>query len=209
VFLGADDELLPRYVDVVLGAITRHPGIEIVQPGVQVIDEHGTVVRPLADVVKQRLTMPRGSSERVFSGEPLAASLLAADWMYWPSLVFHAESLRRTPFRDEYEFIQDLALVMDQVLLGARILITPEVCFSYRRHASSASMASLLDDRRFSGERDFFASAAALMREHGWLRAELAARLHWTSRLHALTLLPVALRERIGAGALLRHAFGS
>lgn len=209
VFLGADDELLPRYVEVVLGAIARHPGIEVIQPGVQVIDERGQVVRPLADVVKQRVTMPRGSGERVVAGEALAASLLAADWMYFPSLVFHAESLRRTPFRDEYAFIQDLALVIDQVLLGARLLIVPEVCFSYRRHASSASMASLLDDRRFSGERDFFAAAARLMREHGWRRAELAARVHWTSRLHALTLLPAALRERTGLGALLRHAAGA
>lgn len=209
VFLGADDALLPRFVEVVLGAVGRHPGVEIVQPGVQVIDEHDQVVAPLADVVKQRLTMPRGTGERVVQGERLAASLLSADWMYWPSLVFHVPSLRRTPFRDEYEFIQDLALVIDQVLLGARLLIVPEVCFSYRRHASSASMASLLDDRRFSGERSFFAAAAEQMRRQGWRRARRAARLHWTSRLHALTLLPTAVRSRTGVRMLLRHALGA
>lgn len=210
VFLGADDALLPSYVDVVTAAIARHPGIEIIQPGVQVIDGAGAVQAPLADVVKQRVTMPRGTGERVVGGEALAASLLAADWMYWPSLVFRTESLRRTPFSDRYDFIQDLAIVLDQVLLGARLLIVPTVCFSYRRHSESASMESLLDDRRFAGEREFFAEYGATMRAHGWRRAARAARLHWTSRLHALTLLPAGLRRGRGsARALLRHAFGS
>ncbi|ACZ31582.1 glycosyl transferase family 2 [Xylanimonas cellulosilytica DSM 15894] len=209
VFLGADDVLLPNYVEVVTGAIDRHPGVEIIQPGVQVIDGDGAVQAPLADVVKQRLTMPRGSGERLVGGEALAASLLAADWMYWPSLVFRTESLRRTPFSDTYEFIQDLAIVLDQVLLGARLLIVPTVCFSYRRHAESASMESLLDDRRFAGEREFFAQYGATMRARGWRRAARAARLHWTSRLHALTLLPAGVRRGGGAPrALLRHAFG-
>ncbi len=209
VFLGADDLLQPRFVEVVLDAVTRHRGIEIAQPGVQVVDGGGTVQAPLADVVKQRLTMPRGSGERVVAGERLAASLLAADWMYWPSLVFHVESLRRTPFSDRYAFIQDLAVVLDQVLLGARLLIVPDVCFSYRRHSGSASMESLLDDRRFAGEREFFAEYGAKMRAHGWRRAARAARLHWTSRLHALTLLPAGARRGAGSvQALLRHAFG-
>ena len=209
VFLGADDRLLPDYVRVVLDAVERYPGIEIVQPGVQVIDGDGVVQAPLADVVKQRLTMPRGDGERVVAGEALATSLLAADWMYWPSLVFHVEALRRTPFSDRYDFIQDLAVVLDQVLLGARLLIVPTVCFAYRRHLGSASMESLLDDRRFAGEREFFAEYGSKVREHGWRRAARAARLHWTSRLHALTLLPAGLRRGGGSPqVLLRHAFG-
>jgi len=208
-FLGADDVLLPNYVDVVLAAIEQNPGIEVIQPGVQVIDQDGEAQTPLGDLVKQRLTMPRGSGARIVAGEALAASLLAADWMYWPSLVFHVPSLRRTPFNEAYAFIQDLAIVLDQVLLGARLLIVPTVCFAYRRHSGSASMDALLDDRRFAGERQFFAEYAERMRVHGWRRASRAARRHWTSRLHALTLLPEGLRRGNGSPSrLLRHAFG-
>ncbi|PZR54345.1 glycosyltransferase family 2 protein [Xylanimonas oleitrophica] len=209
-FLGSDDMLLPNFVEVVTAAVAAHPGVDVVQPGVQVIDEHDRVVRTLVDEVKQCVTMPRGSGTRVVGGESLATSLLHADWMYWPSLVFRTETVRRTPFRDGFPLIQDLALVIDMILAGGRMLLLPAVCFSYRRHQASASSATLLDGRRFQGERDYFAFAAQQMREHGWRRAERAARLHVTSRLHALTLLPRAVRER-GASPrpLLRHAFGS
>jgi len=206
--LGADDVLLPGYVDTVFRALDHHPGVDILQPGVQVINEHGQVVAPLADIVKQRLTMPRGHGARVVVGEALAASLLRADWMYWPSLVFRRERIVNTPFRPQFSIIQDLAVVIDMVLDGATLLIVPEEVFQYRRHSSSASMAALLDGRRFAGEREYFALAAHLMAERGWRRAERAARCHLTSRLHALTLLPVALRgHRQAVPTLLQHAF--
>ena len=78
VLLGCDDLLLPRYVEVVLEAHRQFPEVAVIQPGVQVVDENGTVVRTLVDVVKQRVTMPRGRGRRVVRGERLAASLLEA-----------------------------------------------------------------------------------------------------------------------------------
>lgn len=43
---------------------------------------------------------------------------------------------------------------------------------------------------------------------HGWLRAAKVSRLHLSSRLHALTLLPGAAMKagRPGVSAMLRHA---
>jgi hypothetical protein len=208
---GSDDVLLPDYVAVVRAAHARFPRADIIQPGVRVIDEHGEVVRPLADVVKQRLVRPRGTGTRVLSGEPLAASLLHGDWLYWPSLVFRREAVQATPFRPGLPIILDLALVLDMLLAGSQLVVEPAECFAYRRHSASASSVKLLDGSRFAGEREYFDLAARLMAARGWSRAARAARVHVTSRLYALTLLPAALRLRDGRAlrTLLRHAVGS
>jgi glycosyltransferase involved in cell wall biosynthesis len=210
VLLGCDDLLLPRYVEMVLEAHRHFPEVAVIQPGVQVVDENGTVVRTLVDVVKQRVTMPRGRGRRVVRGERLAASLLRADWLYWPSLAFRRETLVRTAFREGLPIIQDLALVIDVVAAGGELLLEPEVCFSYRRHTASASSAKLLDGSRFVGERQYFTIAARQMDDLGWDGAARAARRHLTSRLHALTLLPRALatRNRQAVSVLAKHVFG-
>lgn len=208
---GSDDVLLPDYVAVVRAAHERFPHADIIQPGVRVIDEHGAVVRPLADQVKQRLVRPRGTGTRVLAGEPLATSLLHGDWLYWPSLAFRREAVQATPFRPGLPIILDLALVLDMVLDGSQLVVEPAECFAYRRHDASASSVKLLDGSRFAGEREYFALAARLMRQRGWRRATRAARLHVTSRLYAATLLPTALRLRDGRAlrTLVRHALGS
>lgn len=193
--LGCDDVLLPDYVARVLADHRHFPQADIIQPGVQVIDSSGTVSGSLADTVK-RLTMPRTRSPRLLSGEDLAASLLRADWLYWPSLTFRREVLTRTPFRPGFPIIQDLALVIDVVVAGGCLLLDPYTCFAYRRHEESASSTALFDGRRFSGERAYFSLAADLVRRNGWSRAARAARWHTTSRAHALALLPTALRRR-------------
>src|SRR5690606_18272252 len=107
------------FVEVVLGAVRAFPSADIVQPGVDVVDEDGRKVSTLVDTVKRSVTMPRSSGPRLVSGEQLAASLLRADWMYWPSLVFRRERLVATPFRDGFPLIQDLAVVIDMVMQGA------------------------------------------------------------------------------------------
>lgn len=208
VLLGCDDVLLPSYVRTVLEAHRRVPEASVVQPGVQVIDAEGAVVRPLGDAVKGWLRRRATRSGRLLRGEPLAVSLLQADWLYWPSLSFRRDALTSVPFRDGMPIIQDLALVVDVVLAGGSVLVEPRVCFQYRRHASSASSAKAFDGSRFAGERAYFALAARLAAAQGWHKAERAARWHVTSRLHALTLAPAALRARgvAGVGVLLRHA---
>ncbi|MFD0581333.1 hypothetical protein [Dactylosporangium darangshiense] len=63
---------------------------------------------------------------------------------------------------------------------------------------------------RFSEAREFFVAAARHMDEHGWPRAGRAARWHLSSRIHALTMLPAAARQRSGGSVrvLTRYAFG-
>ena len=200
VFLGCDDLMRPGYVRTVLAAHEEFPDCDIIQPGVEVIDEHGAVVDTLADQVKQRLFMPRVDRPTVLSGEELAVSLLRANWTYWPSLAFRREAVQRTPFLDGFPLVQDLALQVDMVAAGSRILLLPDVVFAYRRHAASASSAKLADGSRFAGERRYFEIAAERVAKLGWRRAERAARTHLASRLYAATLLPTAAREKHVAG---------
>lgn len=208
VFLGCDDLIHPNYVDVVCAAHAAHPDAAIIQPGVRVIDEHGTSIQTLVDRVKG-MVAPRPDHAVELRGEDLAVSLLRGNWLYWPSLAFLRERIERFEFRPGLPLVQDLALVMDMVYAGESVLIEPTECFSYRRHSASASGANIIEGRRFGDDRRYFAIAASQAHEHGWRRAERAARLRLTSRAHALSLLPGALlRGRASAARpLLTHAF--
>jgi glycosyltransferase involved in cell wall biosynthesis len=211
VILGSDDRLLPTYVEKIQAAHAAFPEAAIIQPGVRVIDENGAEVRPLVDRVKTDLVRPHGGGYQLLGGEPLAANLLAGDWLYWPSLAFRTDRLKATPFSDDYPVTQDLALIMDMVFAGNQLLAFREPCFEYRRHSESASSLELVDGSRFEAEREYFAVAAEKARSLGWSRAVLAARARFTSRAHALTLMPRALLkgELRTALRLARHGFGS
>jgi len=208
--LGCDDLLHPDYLDVVLATIAAVPDADVVQPGVQVIDEHGMVVRPLVDRVKGGLLAPRkGHGVAVLRGEAMATSLIKGDWLYWPSLTFRTETLRRIDFREGLPIIQDLALLMDIAFDGGCLAYNPTLAFSYRRHGASASQKTLLDGRRFRDERTYYAQARNLAAAKGWRRTATTARLRVMSRLHGLAELPGVIRHGNGAGlqSTLAHIF--
>ncbi len=198
--LGCDDLLHPNYVEVVQRTVAAIPDADVVQPGVQVIDENGVVIRPLVDRVKSRLAPRGGTGIAVLRGERMATSLIRGDWLYWPSLTFRTETLQRIDFREGLPIIQDLALLMDIAFDGGALAYNPEPAFSYRRHGASASQKTLLDGRRFRDERDYYAQARELAAARGWRRTERAARLRSISRLHAAAELPGVLRHGTGPG---------
>ena len=80
------------------------------------------------------------------------------------------------------------------------MIYDPTLAFLYRRHSASDSSVRALDGRRFDEEARFFGGEADAFAARGWKSAERAARLHVTSRLNALSLLPIS--ERI---TVLRH----
>lgn len=211
VILGCDDLLQPNYVSTIMSGHRQFPDAAIIQPGVDVIDENSQKISTLVDTVKQRLIRPRSKGRQVLSGEALATNLMHGVWLYWPSLAFRTDAIRNVDFRDGYPIIQDVALTMDMIFQGAKLLVDPTVCFSYRRHSESASSTKLVDGSRFAGERDYFAFAAGQARELGWTTTNRAAKLRITSRAHALALLPKATlaRHSVAIKALARHAFGN
>ena len=77
-------------------------------------------------------------------------------------------------------------------------------------HGASDSSVRALDGRRFDEEARFFAGEADAFGARGWKTAERAARLHVTSRLNALSLLPTAAKAgklAEGGKKLLGHTF--
>lgn len=206
VLMGCDDLMLPGYLRTVRRALRRAPGAAMVQPGVQVIDGAGRPRGTLVDTAKKRVYAPR-APRALLGGEDLAVSLLRGNWLYFPSVCWRTDALRRHPFRADLGVIQDLAVVIDILLDGGLLATDPEVCFRYRRHAVSESAAQAASGARFDEARRFFLGASARLTAHGWPRAARTARRHWSSRLHALTLLPAALPSRPATAALLRHSF--
>lgn len=199
--LGCDDLLHPNYVDVITRTIANVPHADVIQPGVEVIDETGAIVSPLADRVKQGLLTPKGGDGiAVLTGQRMATSLIRGDWLYWPSLTFRTETMKRIDFREGLPIIQDLALLMDIAFEGGTLAYNPTLAFSYRRHGGSASQKTLLDGRRFRDERTYYAQARLLARDQGWTRTAWTARARVMSRLHAITELPKVLRSGNTAG---------
>jgi glycosyltransferase involved in cell wall biosynthesis len=203
-FLGCDDLLHPDFVSTVRAALARFPNAAMVEVGVRVIDDRGGSVNPLADRVKRAL-MPRVDTCTEFGGETLAVSLLRGNWLYWPSLVFRTDRAQRHRFRQDLPIILDLALIMDMVIAGDTLVLDPTVCFSYRRHRGSLSSTSRLQ-YRLPDERRYYDSVARQLSRRGWNRAARTAQIRWTSRLHALSLVPHAVRVGSGLSGLLTHA---
>ncbi|MGF1426345.1 glycosyltransferase family 2 protein [Kitasatospora sp. LaBMicrA B282] len=208
VLMGCDDIMHPNYLRVIRAAADREPAAAMIQPGVTVIGSDGRPYDTLADRTKRKLYAPKGPGQALYGGEALAASLLRGNWLYFPSICWRTEAVRRFGFRDDLGVIQDLALVIDLLVAGESLATTPEVCFSYRRHAESESSAKAFTGHRFEEAKRFFLDTADRLEAHGWPAAAKVSRWHLSSRLHAVSLLPGAIKHagRPGAGAMLRHA---
>ncbi|MFF2052769.1 glycosyltransferase family 2 protein [Leifsonia sp. NPDC058194] len=209
VIMGCDDLMRPGYVRRIAELLDRFPDADILQPGVEVVDEDGHVHRPIGDRVKSWLR-PSGSGPRSYGGERLARSLLGGNWTYFPSLVWKTEALRTHLFRLDLDVVQDLAMLLDITLDGGTLVLDDEVVFAYRRHATSVSAVTGPDGSKFAQERELFQEFDRRCRALGWRRAAGAARRHWSSRLSAATEIPAALRAKNADGrrSLLRHVFG-
>lgn len=192
VMMGADDIMLPNYLQWLTDQAAAHPEADIFQPGVVVINENGAQAHGLIEKVKD-MYRPNGSGPRVYRGEQIAASLLRGDWLYFPSVGWRADKMKAIDFRTGFDVVQDLALALDVITHGGGLLLDDEVAFMYRRHSGSDSSVRALAGTRFDEERRFFLMMADEMAALGWTKAARIARAHISSRLHAGTLLPKAL----------------
>ncbi|MBV6696424.1 glycosyltransferase family 2 protein [Kitasatospora aureofaciens] len=211
VMMGTDDIMLPDYVATVRAVLKDNPDIGMIQPGVQVIDGDGKPTEGLADQAKKRIYSPKVNGRKLMGGEELATSLLRGNWLFFPSICWRTEAVRAAGFRDNLEVTQDLALVIDLLQAGEQMMITDKTCFQYRRHAVSISSAQAFTGVRFEEANRFFRDVADRLDAHGWPKAAKASRLHLSSRIHALTMVPGAVKNRNGDGTktLLRHVAGS
>jgi glycosyltransferase involved in cell wall biosynthesis len=206
VMMGCDDIMLPNYLEWLVQRVDDYRDVSIFQPGVIVIDETGAEDGGLVDQLK-RLYRPKGHGVRVLSGERLAISLLRGNWLYFPSLGWRAEVMTEVGFRQGFDVVQDLYLVLDAVAAGASLLLDDVPAFMYRRFSGSVSSSRALSGARFDEESRFFADVAEEMMSRKWRKAALTARLHVSSRMHAARLLPSALSggNLVGAASMLKH----
>lgn len=209
VIMGADDVMLPNYLDVVVSAFEAYPKADVVQPGVQVIDEKGIACTPLVDAVK-KVYAPKTSERIELKGEAMATSLVRADWAYFPSLAWRAETITRIGFTEGLDVVQDLALLLDIAAEHGSMIVDPVLAFLYRRHSASDSSVRALDGRRFDEERRFFELQAVRFSALGWKRASRAARFHTTSRLNAASMVVKSVSKgRIDSlPRLMKHIVG-
>ncbi|MDQ0825146.1 glycosyltransferase involved in cell wall biosynthesis [Arthrobacter sp. B2I5] len=206
VVMGADDIMLPNYLDVISKAFDTFPEASVVQPGVQVIDEQGIACTPLVDAVK-KVYAPKTKEPVLLQGEKMATSLMRADWAYFPSLAWRTDVIRRIGFTEGLHVVQDLALLLDIAAENGSMVVDPTLAFLYRRHSASDSSVKALDGRRFDEERAFFEGQARRFRELGWQRTARAAAFHTTSRLNAATLVArsLAIGKTDSLPRLLKH----
>jgi len=206
--MGCDDLLHTQYVSRVHALIEDFPQSAAILPGVDIIDRAGARQLPATDRVK-RLLNPVGTAPILLGGETLLTSLLHGNWTYFPAIAWRRDAIAKTGFRQDLDTTLDLALLAEMILAGEQLLVDPRPAFSYRRHAASASSVTAVNSRRFLEERRLFAELSRRSEAIGWGRAARAARVHLTSRLHAVALIPRALYGSDGRmiRALAHHAF--
>ncbi|MEO8519431.1 MAG: glycosyltransferase family 2 protein [Dermatophilaceae bacterium] len=195
VVMGADDVMLRNYIETVVAAHEQFPSAQIIQPGVEVIDEHNQPGMGLVDRMK-RVYAPRVQGRRLLSGEPLAITLMRGNWLYFPSICWKSDSLVAMNFREGLNVTQDLAMALDLIKAGGSLVVDSTICFQYRRHRESDSSWRALEGTRFIEEREFLTAMAEEFDAVGWRRAARTARLHLSSRLNAAILLPRAWRTK-------------
>ncbi|HZP50770.1 glycosyltransferase family 2 protein [Actinocrinis sp.] len=209
VMMGSDDLMLPDYVSTVRRLEALAPGAGIVQPGVEVIDEAGRVIGGgLVDSAKRRIYKPKGPGPHRLHGQELAVNLLRGNWLYFPSICWRTDAVAAVGFREDLEVIQDLDMIIKLVERGEELIAGDHVCFQYRRHLSSESAKQAIDGSRFAEARAFFLETAEHLDSIGWTEAAAVSRRHRSARLHALSLVPAALKQRRmdSARQLLRYA---
>lgn len=178
VLLGCDDKLLPHYLE---RALEKVGTADFYQPGVQVIDENDSEYLPLVDKIKRVL---RPKKPGIYSGEALAASLSRGNWLYFPSILWKTETLKKYPFNPDYKIVEDVDVEFNIICAGGTLYLDDAETFQYRRSANSLSSKEKTGVR-FNEEDVVYDHFASIFKKLGWHKASRAARLRVISRIHS------------------------
>ncbi len=181
IIMGCDDIMLSNYVETALKNIGE---ADFYQPGVDVINSSGAVYSPLVDRVK-RVLRPR--KQGIYSGEKLAASLCNGNWLYFPSILWRTEVIKRHGFDARYKIAEDVVLEFKLIMEGRKLYLDKTTTFQYRRFAGSlSSKEKSKNGVRFNEESEVYNDFAQKFKSIGWNRAYRSAKWRITSRLHQL-----------------------
>jgi glycosyltransferase involved in cell wall biosynthesis len=205
IVMGADDLLEPEFIEVINETLRLNPGASMIHPGVKIIDEQNLEFVSRSDKVKANIRNSHKKSTILF-GESLATSLMKGNWMYFPSIVWRTEEIQKIGFRKEFNVCQDLGLAMDLVMKGGQMVLIEDEIFRYRRHTGSDSSVKAVTGERFDDEKRFFDAMASDLKQMKWNTAARAARMHFTSRMHAASLVPACVAKGKNPWKLIKHA---
>lgn len=181
VMFGCDDIMLPNFIETALNNIGN---ADFYQPGVEVINESGSIILPLGDKIKRKLRPKRAG---LYEGEKLAASLCHGNWLYFPSIVWKTSTVKKYGFNPKYKIVEDVDLQLSIIKDGGRLYVDNTYTFQYRRFASSlSSKEKSKEGVRFSEEEEIYNKFSREFQEIGWRTASRAARWRITSRVHRL-----------------------
>lgn len=206
VIFGADDVMHSNFISQCEKALNRFPDTTILHPEVHVIDREGVPYLPLVDRIKRSIS-PKKSENKIINNSKILATLMIGDWMYFPSIVWRTEVLKEFGFNPNLNVCQDLDVIARILLNGGKFQYLPENIFSYRRFKESDSSVKLLNGNRFHEEKIVYRRLSLALKEKGFKFASQMASIHPTSRLHALTILPKAIRSRSALRVCLIHIF--
>lgn len=178
---GCDDILLPNYVETALKNIGNN---DFYQPMVEIIDANDKIYLPLVDRIK-RFLQPKKSG--TYKGEPLAISLCHGNWLYFPSITWKTSTLKKYKFDTKYKIAEDIALELDIIKGGGTLFIDKNITFQYRRFSESlSSKEKRKGGVRFNEEQDVYKTYSKKFRMIKWKKANLAAKIRISSRIHQL-----------------------
>jgi glycosyltransferase involved in cell wall biosynthesis len=180
--IGCDDRLLPNYVE---QAMKKIGDCDFYQPSVEVIDENDEVYLPLGDRVK-KILQPKRSG--IYYGEKLAVSLCRGNWLYFPSIMWKSEIIKKYGFDLNYKIAEDLVLELNIIKDRGKLYFDNSASsFQYRR--SKMSLSSVEKSRggiRFREEKEVYDRFSDTFKAMGWEKAARAAKWRITSRVHQI-----------------------
>lgn len=198
--LHADDELTPRYAELVLAAHARHPQAAAVFCATEIIDGDGRPLRSFPDLVK-RVIAPRRAGAVVVEGDVGLASLMRGQYVFCPSLAYRRTAIAPFAFERRWRMVLDLAMLSELLFGGRQLVGVPEVAYRYRRHGANESAKLTAEATRFREEVELHRLIAARAATVGWRRTARMAAAMPTVRLHAVYRALGDVRRGDGAAA--------
>lgn len=181
ILIGCDDIMLPNYIET---AISNIGTADFYQPGVDVINEDGKVYLPLGDRIK-RILHPKKST--MLSGEKLATSLCHGNWLYFPSILWKTNTIKKYGFNTKYKIVEDVILELNIIKDNGTLYFDTTTTFQYRRFSQSlSSIEKSKDGIRFSEENAVYNDMAKIFKNMGWNNASRAAKWRITSRINSI-----------------------
>jgi glycosyltransferase involved in cell wall biosynthesis len=180
--LHGDDRLLPTYAERLLAVADEQPHAAAYFTGVKLIDGEGRPTRTYVDFLKRLVSGGSHSGEVV--GDKGLAALLAANFIYCPTLSLRRDAVGDAPFDESWHFVCDWDFTARLLLEGRSLVGLDESLLEYRRHPSQTTARLTVDAQRFSEELGFLKQMQARTAARGYSAAARAAHRRVGTRGH-------------------------